>query len=449
MKHQQLKGSDTTMEITTNKINSANAEVSATITKSDLDSAADKLAKTLSKTVSIPGFRKGKVPVSAIKKQYGEKLVQDAESELIRDALNQGLDELGIASESLIGEPNFSKFDKKEDGSIELTIKVAMRPEIDLGDYKAHVPPVKKPKITAKAVTDRIQEIAKAQAPLIDVEEDRGLEEGDTAIIDFEGFIDGEPFEGGKAEEFALAIGSGQFIPGFEEALIGMKAGEEKTIDVTFPENYGSETLAGKPAQFKVKLHKIQTKEKVRMDAKLAKQLLPNDEDATMDKVKEQVQQQLENEELSKLFNEKLKPELLETIVAAYEFDLPEFVVEQEMDMALNNKAREMSEEELNAIKDDPEKIKELRETFRDEATRSVKATFIIDALAKAEGVEVGEQEVMQTIYYEAMQTGQDPQKVYEHYQNSGYLPAIQMAMVEDKVLSGLLSSAIESTEEK
>jgi trigger factor len=449
MKHQQLKGSDTTMEITTNKINSANAEVSATITKSDLDSAADKLAKTLSKTVSIPGFRKGKVPVSAIKKQYGEKLVQDAESELIRDALNQGLDELGIASESLIGEPNFSKFDKKEDGSIELTIKVAMRPEIDLGDYKAHVPPVKKPKITAKAVTDRIQEIAKAQAPLIDVEEDRGLEEGDTAIIDFEGFIDGEPFEGGKAEEFALAIGSGQFIPGFEEALIGMKAGEEKTIDVTFPENYGSETLAGRPAQFKVKLHKIQTKEKVRMDAKLAKQLLPNDEDATMDKVKEQVQQQLENEELSKLFNEKLKPELLETIVAAYEFDLPEFVVEQEMDMALNNKAREMSEEELNAIKDDPEKIKELRETFRDEATRSVKATFIIDALAKAEGVEVGEQEVMQTIYYEAMQTGQDPQKVYEHYQNSGYLPAIQMAMVEDKVLSGLLSSAIESTEEK
>lgn len=437
------------MEMTTNKINSANAEVSATVTKSDLEAAFDKLAKTLSKTANIPGFRKGKVPVAAVKKQYGEKLMQDAESEAIRDVLNQGLDALEIASESLIGEPNFSKFDKQEDGSIELTIKVAMRPTIELGDYKAHVPAVKKPKITAKAVTDRIQEIAKAQAPLIDVEEDRGLEEGDTAVIDFEGFVDGEPFEGGKAEEFALAIGSGQFIPGFEDALVGMKAGEEKTIDVTFPESYGSEALAGKPAQFKVKLHKIQTKEKVRMDAKLAKQLLPNDEEASMDKVKEQVQQQLENEELGKLFNETLKPELLETIVAAYEFDLPEFVVEQEMDMALNNKAREMSEEELNAIKNDAEKIRELRETFRDEATRSVKATFIIDALAKAEGVEVGEQEVMQTIYYEAMQTGQDPQKVYEHYQNSGYLPAIQMAMVEDKVLGGLLSAALETEEEK
>jgi trigger factor len=198
-----------------------------------------------------------------------------------------------------------------------------------------------------------------------------------------------------------------------------------------------------------VKLHKIQTKEKVRMDAKLAKQLLPGDEEATMDKVKEQVEKQLENEELSKLYNETLKPELLEAIVSAYEFDLPEFVVEQEMDMALNNKAREMSEEELKELREDQEKVKELRETFRDDASRSVKATFVVDALAKAEGVSVNEQEVMQTIYFEAMQTGQDPQTVYEHYKNSGYLPAIQMAMVEDKVLSGLLNAKTETAEEK
>lgn len=437
------------MEITTNKINSANAEVSATITKDDLDANFDTMAKALSKSANIPGFRKGKVPVAAVKKQYADRLRQDAESEAIREALDKGLNELAIAADTMLGEPQFTMFDKKEDGSIVLTIKVAMRPEIDLGDYKAHVPNVEKPTITAKAVTDRIQEIAQAQAPLIDVEEDRGLEEGDTAVIDFEGFVDGEPFEGGKAESFSLTIGSGQFIPGFEEALVGMKKGEEKTIDVTFPENYGNETLAGKPAQFKVKLHKIQRKEKVRMDAKLAKQLLPNDEEASMDKVKEQVQKQLENEALTKLFNETLKPELLETIVNAYDFDLPEFVVEQEMDMALNNKAREMSEEELSALKEDQEKVRELRESFRDEASRSVKATFIIDALAKAEGVEVGEQEVMQTIYYEAMQSGQDPQKVYEHYQQSGYLPAIQMAMVEDKVLGGLLSANMETAEEQ
>jgi len=437
------------MEMTTNKLNGANAEISATVAKSDLETHFDKLAKQLSKQANIPGFRKGKVPVSAVKKQYGERLMQDAESEAVRDILSQGLDALKIAEDALIGEPQFSKFDKKEDGGIELTIKVAMRPEIDLGDYASHVTPFKKPKITAKAVTERIQEIAKSYAPLIDVEEERGLENEDVAVIDFEGFVDGEAFAGGKGEGFALTIGSGQFIPGFEDALLGMKAGEEKTIDVTFPENYGNEALAGKPAQFKVKLQKIQVKEKVRMDAKLAKQLLPGEEDATMDMVKEQVQKQLENEELGKLFNETLKPELLETIVAAYTFDLPEFVVDQEMDMALNNKAREMNEEELNALREDQEKVKELRETFRDDATRSVKATFLIDALARAEGVGVNEQEVMQTIYYEAMQTGQDPKAVYEYYQKSGYLPAIQMAMVEDKVLSKLLNAKMETAEEK
>ncbi|WP_345988855.1 trigger factor [Sulfurimonas sp. HSL1-2] len=436
------------MEMSTNKINAANAEISATVTASDLDKHFDNMAKELSKQANIPGFRKGKVPVNAVKKQYGERLMQDAESQAVREALNEGLNALSVAADALIGEPQFSKFDKKEDGTIEMTIKVAMRPEIDLGDYQAHVPEVKAPKISAKAVTDRIQEIAKAQAPFVDVEEDRPVEEGDTAVIDFEGFLDGEAFEGGKAEEFPLNIGSGQFIPGFEEQIIGMKAGDEKMIDVTFPESYGSEKLAGKPAQFKVKLHKIQTKEKVRMDAKLAKQLLPGEEEPTMDMVKEQVQKQLENEERSKLFNEKLKPELLEAFVAAYSFDLPEFVVEQEMDMALNNKAREMSEEEITALREDQEKVKELRETFRDDATRSVKATFIIDALAKAEGVNVNEQEVMQTIYFEAMQTGQDPQAVYSHYQESGYLPAIQMAMVEDKVLSGLLNAKTATTEE-
>lgn len=435
------------MEITTNKINGANAEVSGNIAKSDLDSKLEKFAKRLSQQVNIPGFRKGKAPLAVVKKQYGERLMQDAESEAIHEALDKGLEEMSIPSFTVMGEPQFSAFDKNEDGSIAFTIKIAIHPEIDLGDYKSKVPEFKKPKITSKAVTDRIQEIAQAQAPFVDVEEERALEDGDTAVIDFEGFLDGEPFEGGKAEEFALTIGSGQFIPGFESSLVGMNKGEEKTIDVTFPEEYGNDKLAGKPVQFKVKLHKIQAKEKVRMDAKLAKQLLPGDEDATMDKVKEQVQKQLENEELGKLFNEKLKPELLEAFVAAYEFDLPEFVVEQEMDMALNNKARELSQQDFEALKDDKEQIAAMRESFRDDATRSVKATFLINALAKAEGISVGEQEVMQTIYYEAMQTGQDPQAAYDHYKQSGYLPAVQMAMVEDKVLSSLLNSKVEPEE--
>ena len=430
------------MDFKTNKIDSANAEITATLVQSDIDANVEKIAKELAKTSNVPGFRKGKVPVAAVKKQYGEKLVQDAESEALRGLLDAGLKDIGAENDALIGEPQVTKFDKA-DGKIEVAVTIALRPEINLEGYADIAPDTKKPKVAAKAVTDRIQELAQAQADFVDVKEDRALVDGDTANINFEGSIDGELFEGGAAEEFALTLGSNQFIPGFEDQVIGMKKGEEKVIKVTFPENYGGEKLAGKDAEFKVKVNAIQEKAKVRMDAALAKKMMPGDEEASMDKLKEQVKEQIEKEELSKLYNEELKPSLLEAFVTKFNFDLPKFVVEQEMDMALNKKAQEMSEDEINELKDNQDKVTELRETFREDAAKSVKATFIIDALAKAENISVEENEVMQTIYFEAMQTGQDPAGVYENYKKSGYLPAIQMAMVEDKVLSKLIDAKL------
>ena len=431
------------MDIKTNKIDSANATITGTIPNAEIEANVEKIAKELAKTTSIAGFRKGKVPVSAVKKQYGERLVQDAEAEALRDLLSKGLDEMGIANDTLIGEPQIVKFDKG-DTSIEVEVKVALRPEIDLGDYNALVPDFKKPRIMSKEINERIEELAEAQAGLIDVEEDRALVEGDTAVIDFEGSVDGEVFEGGTAENFALRLGSGQFIPGFEEQVIGMKKGEEKVVKVTFPENYGGEQLAGKDAEFKVKVNGIQTKESVVVDDELAKKMLPGEEGANLEMLQAKVKEQILTEKLSKLYNDELKPTLLETLVDKTELSLPEFVVEQEMDMALNKKAGEMKEEELNELKENADKVKELRESLRDDAARSVKATFIIDALAKKEDIQIEEQEVMQTIYYEAMQMGQDPQAAYKHYQESGYLPAIQMAMVEDKVLSKLLNAKLE-----
>jgi trigger factor len=428
------------MEIKSNKINGANAEIQATISMDEVNANVEKIAKQLTKTAKIDGFRKGKVPASAVKKQYGERLVQDAEAEALRDVLSQGLKELNIANDALIGEPTISKFDKSND-KIEVTVKVAMRPIIELGDYAAMVKEFDKPAVSDADVDARIKELALAQAPLVDVEEDRKLVNGDTAVINFEGFVDGVAFEGGKAENFALRLGSAQFIPGFEEQVIGMKKDDEATIKVTFPESYGGKELAGKDAEFKVKVNKIQVKEDVAIDDELAKKMLPGQENATIDELRKQVKIQIENEELSKLYNDDLKPSLLEIFVEGFVFDLPEFVVDQEIDMALNRKASSMTEDEIKELRESAEKLAELRETFREDAVRSVKATFIIDSLAQAENIKVGEQEVMQTIYFEAMQMGQDPQKAYEQYKNSGYLPAIQMSMVEDKVLSGLLNS--------
>jgi len=430
------------MEIKANKINGANAEIEATISMDEVNANVEKIAKQLSKTANVQGFRKGKVPVAIIKKQYGQKLVEDAEAEALREVLSKGLDELNIANDALIGEPTISKFDKSDD-KIEVAVKVAMRPEINLDDVESLVPDFKKPEVSDKEVDARIKEIAEGQAPLVDIKRNRKMREGDTAVIDFEGFIDGVAFEGGKGEGFELLLGSGQFIPGFEDQLIGVKRDEEVEINVTFPENYGSKDLAGKEAMFKVKVNGVKVKEEVEVNDELAQKLLQK-EDATVDELKAEVKKAIEQEKLAKLYNEELKPQLLEAMVNKLDFDLPEFVVEQEIDMAVNKKASEMSEDEIKELRENPEKLKELRETFREDAEKSVKATFIIDALAQKLGIKVEEQEVMQTIYFEAMQMGQDPQKAYESYKDAGYLPAIQMSMVEDRVLTTLLNKKIE-----
>ena len=432
------------MEIKTNKIDGANAEIEAVIPKELVDANLEKIAKDLSKTASVQGFRKGKVPVAIVKKQYGQKLVEDAEAQALREVLTQGLEELKIANEALIGEPNISKFVKSDD-KIDVIVKIAMRPEINLGKYADMVDAFDKPAVTDKEVDERLEKLADSQGKFVDLKRKRMARKDDSVILDFEGSIDGELFEGGAAKEFALVLGSNQFIPGFEDQVVGMKIDEEKIVKVTFPDNYGGDNLAGKDAEFKVTVHNIQEKVKMEIDDALAAKVLAGQEDATLENLTTQLRAQLENEEISKLYNDDLKPKLLETLVTKLKFDLPSFVVDQEIDVSLNKKAGSMTEDEIKVLREDPKKLEELRETFRDEAQRSVRATFIIDALAAAENVKVEENEVMQTIYYEAMQTGQDPKEAYDKYKEAGYLPAIQMSMVEDKVLTQILNSKMKA----
>ncbi len=428
------------MELNVTKIDGANAKIEAVVVKEDIESKVEKIAKSLSKTANIAGFRKGKVPVKIIKQMYGEKLVQDAEGEALREALDSGIKELSIESENLIGEPSVTKYDKKESGDIEVEIKVATKPQIELEGYKDLVDEFEKPTVSDEEVEERLEQIAKANAEYVENNKRKKAKDGDMVNIDFEGFLDGEPFAGGKAEGYDLKLGSGSFIPGFEEQIAGMEKGEEKTIKVTFPENYGNADLAGKETEFKVKLNVIKDEKIPEINDEFAKKMTADDE-MTLEKYKEKLKEQLAGEKLAKLYNEEKKPELLEKLVEKYEFDLPEFLVEQEIDMLVNQKARELSDEELQELRENQEKLKEFREKFRDDAVKSVKATFIIDALAKSEGISVGEQEMMSTIYMEALQSGQDPSKLYKTYQENGYLPAIQMAITEDKVLKSLLDS--------
>lgn len=331
----------------------------------------------------------------------------------------------------------------KKTGDIEVELSVACKPNIDLGDYKSLVPAVKAIEIDIKKIDDRLTEIAQSSAPLEKIARKRAVKDGDFAVIDFEGFVDGIAFDGGKAEKYPLQIGSGSFIPGFEEQVIGMKYEEQKDITVKFPESYQAKDLAGKEAVFKVTLHEIQERAKPELNDEFAQKMLPGQKDVTIDTLRDRVKEQMLAEDKAKYYRDELKPVFLETLVEKINFALPTSVIEQEINYALNNKIRAMTEEEINELKENANKVEDIRNELKEDAVNSVKATFIIDALAKAENVQVSDQEVTQVLYFEAMQMGQNPQDVIKQYQQAGYLPAIKMSMIEEKVISKLLDEKL------
>ncbi|TLD86655.1 MULTISPECIES: trigger factor [Helicobacter] len=431
------------MNFTTKRTNNANATINGSITLKTLEEKFDKVIKKIAKSAKIDGFRKGKVPSQVIKTRYKEQVEQDAQQEAIQDLLDSALKELGIAPNELIGSPVIAKFDK-QDSKIELEIKVSITPTFSLEKVQDYVPEVKLKAITQAQIDERIAEIAKNRAPLSEVAEDRALQKDDTANIDFEGFIDDKAFEGGKGENFNLLIGSNQFIPGFEDALIGMKKGEKRGIKVTFPADYQAAHLAGKEARFDVTLHKILQKDETKINDAFAKSVVG--EEATLTTFKDMIKEQLEIEQKNELYNKELKTALIESLLKSITFDLPELIVEQEMDILFRNSLSQLKPKEFENLKNNKDEARKQREEKRDEARKSVQITFIMDALAKQYNIVVSDNEVMQTIYYEAMMMGQDPRATIEYYQKNNILPAIKMTMIEDRVLHHLLDTKFEST---
>lgn len=425
------------MSITVKKVDDANTLVSGTLDNDVIEKNVDKLAKEAAKQVKVDGFRAGKVPVSVVKSLHGDKLQQDAEGEALKELIDAGLKEAGIAASNMIGQPGFKKYEKGENG-IEVEIEISIKPTFEAEGYKEAMPAFEKPEADEKAIDEKIEEVMAQQAPWAKIKRKRMVREGDMTVIDFEGFLDGEAFEGGKAEKFNLQIGSGQFIPGFEDQIVGMKYDEERTVKVTFPEEYQSKDLAGKEAEFKVKLHEIQEQVPEDLTDEVAQKIL-GDEKATVETLKERIKGQLEREEISKLYQNELKPKIVEALVEKFNFALPSNIVDQEIDAKINQKAQEMSPEELNEYKENPEKVEALRDEVRADAEASVKATFIVDELAKKEDVSVTDQEVSQALYYEAMMVGQDPQQVIKYYEENNLLPAVKMSMIEDKLFGKLL----------
>ncbi|MCP1125371.1 trigger factor [Bacillus sp. AFS018417] len=362
-------------------------EVDAKEVNNSLDAAFKKVVKT----INVPGFRKGKMPRPLFEQRFGvESLYQDALDIILPKAYGEAIDETGIFP---VAHPeiDIEKFEKGE--NLIFTAKVTVKPEVKLGEYKGLTVEKVDTTVTDEDVENELKSLQERQAELA-VKEDGTVENGDTAVIDFEGFVDGEAFEGGKGENYSLAIGSNTFIPGFEEQLVGLKAGEQKEVEVSFPEEYHAAELAGKPATFKVTVHEIKVKELPALDDEFAKDA--NEEVATLDELKAKLRENLEENKKQEADN-KLRDEVVEKAAANAEIDIPEAMIETELDRMVREFEQRLSYQGMNLelyyqfTGTDEAKLKE---QMQEDAAKRVTTNLVLEAIIKAENIEVTEEEV-------------------------------------------------------
>ncbi|KJJ41374.1 trigger factor [Bacillus subtilis] len=362
-------------------------EVDAETFKTALDDAFKKVVKQ----VSIPGFRKGKIPRGLFEQRFGvEALYQDALDILLPVEYPKAVEEAGIEPVDR-PEIDVEKIEKGE--SLIFTAKVTVKPEVKLGDYKGLGIEKEDTAVTDEDVQNELKALQERQAELV-VKEEGAVEEGNTVVLDFEGFVDGEAFEGGKAENYSLEVGSGSFIPGFEDQLVGLEAGAEKDVEVTFPEEYHAEDLAGKPAVFKVKIHEIKAKELPELDDEFAKDI--DEEVETLAELTEKTKKRLEEAKENEA-DAKLREELVLKASENAEIDVPQAMVDTELDRMLKEFEQRLQMQGMNLelyTQFSGQDEAALKEQMKEDAQKRVKSNLTLEAIAKAENLEVSDEEV-------------------------------------------------------
>ncbi|WP_249669454.1 trigger factor [Bacillus altitudinis] len=353
--------------------------------------ALDDAFKKVVKQVSIPGFRKGKVPRGLFEQRFGvESLYQDALDILLPVEYPKAIDEAGIEPVDR-PEIDVEKIEKGE--SLIFTAKVTVKPEVKLGDYKGLNVEKDDTSVSDEDVQEELKAMQNRQAELV-VKEEGAIENGDTVVLDFEGFVDGEAFEGGKAENYSLEVGSGSFIPGFEEQLVGLEAGSEKDVEVTFPEEYHAEDLAGKPAVFKVKIHEIKAKELPALDDEFAKDV--DEEVETIAELTEKTKKRLEEAKENEAEG-KLREELVAKASENAEVDVPQAMVDTELDRMMKEFEQRLQMQGMNLelyFQFSGQDEDALKEQMKEDAAKRVKSNLTLEAIAAAEDLQVSDEEV-------------------------------------------------------
>ena len=365
-----------------------------TIEAKKFDDAILKVYQKSARYFNIPGFRKGKAPFNIVERMYGDEIFyEDAFNELVPEIYEKEIEENKIEA---VSKPNIDIVTMKKGENLVFTAIVQTKPEVKLGKYKGiELKNVEYP-VTDEDVEHELSHMQEHNARIITVE-DRAVKEKDIAVIDFEGFVDGKAFEGGKAERHELEIGSKTFIPGFEDQIIGMKIGEEKEINVKFPEDYFSKDLAGKDAMFKVKLHEIKEKQLPELDDEFAKDV--SEFDTLKDlKVSIKDKKQAENDEKAKHETENLA---IEAVSAETNIDIPSEMIETEIDAMIRDLEQQLSYQGISLdqyLHIMNKTRKEIEDNYKEQAEKNVKSRLILEEIIKEEKLEASEEEISEKI---------------------------------------------------
>ncbi|NLM51997.1 MAG: trigger factor [Firmicutes bacterium] len=425
------------------KIDENKVALEIEVDEETLAKAFDQAYRKVVKKISLPGFRKGKVPRVVLESRFGpEILYEDAIEIMVPPAYEQAVKETGIEP---IDQPAIDLVQLEKGKPFIFKATVEVKPEVKLGEYRGLEVTRQVREITDEDVEKRLQQIREQHVKL-HVVEDRALEMGDVAVIDFTGFIDGEPFDGGQGEGYSLEIGSNTFIPGFEPQLVGMKIGEEKEIAVTFPEDYHVQEVAGKDAIFKVKLNEIKSKEIPELTDEFVQEI---SEFETVAELKEDVMNKLKEQEEERADSE-VKIKLVDAITEASEVKVPEILIENQIDIMVADLERFLRMQGLTLEKFlelGKKTMEELRQEQREDAEKLVKRDLVLDAIRKKEGIEATDEELQERIKTLAENYNQEEHVIKELLTAQGQLDVMRHEITYGKVIDFLVGEAKITTE--
>ncbi|KGG80213.1 trigger factor [Caloranaerobacter azorensis H53214] len=386
---------------------------------------------------NIPGFRKGKAPRKIIEARYGEGIFyEDAINIVFPEAYNEAIKQHNLKP---VDRPVIDIEQIESGKPVVFTAEVIVKPEVKLGDYKGIEVEKIEYNVTEKDVEDELKSMQERNARLVEVT-DRPAKEGDILTIDYEGYVDGEKFEGGTAYNQILEIGSGKFIPGFEEQLIGKNKDEEFEINVKFPEEYHAKDLAGKDATFKIKIHEIKEKDLPELDDEFAKDVSEFD---TLDELKEDIKKRLEKQAKDREKAER-ENKVIEKVIEAAEVDIPEVMIDNEVDYQLRNFEFTLRYQGLDLNKYlelTNTKVEDLKEKFRPEAEKTVKTELVLEAIAEKENIKETEEDLDEELKKIADGYGQDFEKFKKNIREEE-LEYIKEGIIRRKTVEFLVENA-------